>query len=375
MIGVHETIDDVVTQSYRLRRRLGNIIMNPMTLVRIETRGTDSTSMEFSERNFGSANCKGDTMSAIITLVPTRGGTNFSFDGAKANIALARAYATINSTPIMSGEILSDYGKTISMLRHPFRDATSLLKQITSMRTRLMKRSTYNVTRASASAWLEYRYGWRPIISDSIEIMRQAEKIRSGKSVGGLRVARASESSSFSRDESYDVSLLGAYRCVGTKRASAKQKVSAGVLYRAHDSDRSEQVLQALGLRSRDIPATIWEIVPFSFVADWFTNAGQWIDAVTPNPGVSILGSWITTVTESEADFPPAQMSRVVNGQTFYGSSSSQSTKWTTVTRRINPALASTPNLTFKPLSNSQTADALALTIGKISQSLKGLRH
>jgi hypothetical protein len=41
----------------------------------------------------------------------------------------------------------------------------------------------------------------------------------------------------------------------------------------------------------------IWEIIPFSFVVDWFANIGGLINALNPNPSYKTLGSWLVSTT------------------------------------------------------------------------------
>jgi hypothetical protein len=45
-----------------------------------------------------------------------------------------------------------------------------------------------------------------------------------------------------------------------------------------------------------------WELIPFSFVADWFVNIGPYVRAITPKVGVHSLGSWTTTKDEQVSD-------------------------------------------------------------------------
>lgn len=47
-----------------------------------------------------------------------------------------------------------------------------------------------------------------------------------------------------------------------------------------------------LGLSN--IPRILWDGATFSFVVDWFVNVGKFIYALTPNPYVRRLSSWIT---------------------------------------------------------------------------------
>jgi hypothetical protein len=39
---------------------------------------------------------------------------------------------------------------------------------------------------------------------------------------------------------------------------------------------------------------TLWEFLPYSFVADWFVNAGDWLAAVVPKAKVKRLAEWTT---------------------------------------------------------------------------------
>ena len=45
----------------------------------------------------------------------------------------------------------------------------------------------------------------------------------------------------------------------------------------------------------QNLGETAWELVPFSFIVDWFTNVGATIGSWTPNIGYEILASWVTT--------------------------------------------------------------------------------
>lgn len=62
--------------------------------------------------------------------------------------------------------------------------------------------------------------------------------------------------------------------------------VRAGVLYEIVNSHNR------YGFNFSDLPAAAWELVPFSFVVDWFTNVGQFIRGVTPKFGARELATW-----------------------------------------------------------------------------------
>lgn len=41
--------------------------------------------------------------------------------------------------------------------------------------------------------------------------------------------------------------------------------------------------------------STAWELVPYSFVVDWFVNVGAWLDAIQPSLAHKTLGAWVSS--------------------------------------------------------------------------------
>jgi len=55
-----------------------------------------------------------------------------------------------------------------------------------------------------------------------------------------------------------------------------------------------------MGFSWESIPITAWELIPFSFVVDWFVNFGDYIQALTPKLGIKGLSSWTTVIKETK---------------------------------------------------------------------------
>jgi len=55
-------------------------------------------------------------------------------------------------------------------------------------------------------------------------------------------------------------------------------------------------VRQAFGLDLDDIAPTMWELVPYSFVVDWFCNISDILAAWSPHSEVRVLASWSKVV-------------------------------------------------------------------------------
>lgn len=290
-------------------------------------------------------------------------------------LCLVEAYAKMNEAPVLGGELLSSLNQTVGMLRRPFKSASTLLSKMASRRAKLMRTpsAVKDIARVNADVWLEYRYGWKPLIMDAANIVLTAEKIR--QKVGSRRlVARAGKSSSKSGVGSWPATQMGVLASSGQYRQSEKIRYSAGVLYEQFSRSTSEQLSDDLGLSSRNIAPTLWESIPYSFVVDWFTNVGSWIQAVCPVPGRVPLLSWCTTVTETESS---ASATVAYPGQvgTWSGSWGGFSQKSYSYKRTCNRQLPFTPALTIAPLSRLHQADAAALLLNPIMNSIKSFRH
>lgn len=114
--------------------------------------------------------------------------------------------------------------------------------------------------RDAASNWLELQYGWLPLLSDAHEGAVFLAHHLSTPLQQVIRVHRAKPGSIVSR--SYDVLTFS-----GTARTDVRIKATL----------REKNVAQLSGLT--DPLSVAWELVPFSFVVDWFIPIGQYLDA------------------------------------------------------------------------------------------------
>lgn len=154
-------------------------------------------------------------------------------------------------------------------------------------------------------------------------------------------------------------------------------RASAGVIYEIKSQTTSQNISRILGIRARDIPATLWEIVPYSFVVDWFVNVGTWLNAVVPDPNVTVLGNWITRVYSFSCveqvtfTFPkPSPLGTITT--TNVGSVTTVKER---VIRDCNQSLTLLPVLTRRNMSALHLTDALSLSASKVINLLKGLKH
>jgi len=127
------------------------------------------------------------------------------------------------------------------------------------------------------SAWLEYWMGWAPLYGDiynALDVLQRPypdEHFRTGFAFGNSPASQVIgnpvSSMSYARKEHKGYARISAY---------GKFRVTNHNLYRANQ----------LGLINP--AATLWEIVPFSFIVDWFTNVGQVLNGMSDFAGVTL---------------------------------------------------------------------------------------
>jgi hypothetical protein len=305
---------------------------------------------------------------------------NMNVTSVSTNALLLQAIAKAKSAGVLSGEIAAEFGATLRMLRRPFSGATNLIAEIATRKNwYLQKKKSMTAIKAAASAWLEKRYGWNPLISDCSDIVRtinsQHENI-----VKRRLVSRAGSSVTNKSSQSWPIQVNsgGGRASEGRVSREIKTSVNVGIIYEIINRSTSAQIARALGLDATSLPATVYELMPFSFVADWFTNIGTWIQASTPDPSMSVLGNWVTTVSNSDriTSGTSSRPSNVPAGDQWWeGSYGSETVNQFDYVRVINQLVTYSPEVTNIVPSLLHTADGLALIAQRLVGSLGPLRH
>lgn len=351
--------------------------------VRLERRSRTITLGAITELQSGSypwpfkATHSGDLVSAVERDVPVPPDI-ISGDGPRmSQIAIAKAMAKANSPTFLSGEWLKDMSSTVGMLRRPFSSAQDLVRRMVRHRDQRIGKTARSIMKANADTWLEYRYGWKPLILDSKKILNECVRKRDKFPKRSLVVRASVEQATHQRHPFTGVVLTHAsnWEATGCFERDHTLKAAAGVMFDVINRTSSQELMAIMGLRSQDIPSTIWECLPYSFVLDWFVNVGPWLSAVVPNPDISIKGSWVTVVDDNVVRFMPGTLTRTTyysSGTGPYGSSTQRSFVYE---RFVNPEIGPHPVLTFNPLSVHRSVDAMSLLVRPIVNGLRSFKH
>jgi len=266
------------------------------------------------------------------------------------------------SAPTALGEIR----ETIHMLKHPLQGLSDLAKSYLGKVKRAKGRSR-NWKGNLSSLWLEQAFGWQPLIHD----ITDAYKLYKGHIDSNDQVpvtafaieeeAKPTEASPGSLGPDtigYSFTNTRLQKCTVRFRGMVKRQVQGPQL----------DNMARWGFTPSEFLPTAWELLPWSFLFDYFSNIG---DLITASVAVrsSIAWSNVTTIR-----FQTNEMTAVHNAiktrTAFqrYVSSSGDSLSSTrmrrTVSRIINPILE-TPSLAFElPKNPFQWANMTALFAG-----------
>jgi hypothetical protein len=144
----------------------------------------------------------------------------------------------------------------------------------------IKKRSVRKSASDMGGVWLEYSFGWKPLIQDIYTAVNVIQRplpflVAKGKAKAAYSVTINSDNLPYNRAyDRYD----WIYRC----HLQARISVSNWQAWRANE----------LGLIN---PLSVaWEVVPFSFVVDWFVPIGNYLQSLTDFVGLTLADSFQT---------------------------------------------------------------------------------
>lgn len=288
--GTLEEMWDETVSRFQTRSKRGEVFVNRMIRSReseiVVSRGAYGASYKNS--------CSGTSTKAWafqggqINMLPhTAPVTLRSKDTVAESLASTSALANVAGPEVMGLVTIAEFEKTMEMMRTPLGNLRLFLQRVARRRGRIAKAKS--LIDFISSEWLRYRYGIMPLVMEvqaAVKLLEDPTKpLR--RTARGRQVVETKDSTY--SDYSYGSSTTFGWKTRKTTTFNRVYSVRAGVLYQ-HKSDFSSNT----GLRLSDIPSAAWELIPFSFVADWFVNLGDYIQAVTPKAGVEILATWQT---------------------------------------------------------------------------------
>lgn len=280
--SIYDVMTDHVTPDFHRRKAAGEVIMSPMD--HIISKCSQSVG-GYSCLKGGCSNTNAvhrveeqvkfpSWTTAPSTIIWSPEEVDDAIDHVR-QVALTQAYANVEPPYLEALVSLVEAKKTLRLIQD----------NVTEVAHRARKGFLTDKV-SFFDKWLEGRYGWRPLV---YEIMGAIDYFNSQNQKPKRKRALASDQYS---DTVNQVTDSGSdWNVRHTDNLSYKVTARAGVLY-DWSGDRGADIQNALGLNR---PLTVlWELLPYSFVVDWFTTIGNYFQAWSPKAGVNELGAWCT---------------------------------------------------------------------------------
>lgn len=201
------------------------------------------------------------------------------------NDATISAHARVSVSEMQALATLGEARESINSMVSISTRVLKIARNVRALNLKALRREFSK--KELADRYMEARYALRPLVIDAAQVCNYFDS-KSGYLRKTFR-AQAAESQQV-YDTTPDTNPIFGFIGPVTRTCNIEVSAHAGVLCDIH----ATAAIQA-GL-DRPLEAA-WELVPFSFIVDWFANVGDIIAAHAPKAGIRQLASWTTVKT------------------------------------------------------------------------------
>lgn len=298
---------DETVRGYRRRIANGEIINNPCSLSVSDRYSGNGTYYGISDDQSNVFEASGGSLSSYHR---TFDGSFEPLSAADIDYNLSEmikqaklyAIANIDPTPSAFAEDAFEIRETLKFIRSPLTGIANLAKSFQRKRYKLYRRNKVaslvaqqkpEIVKAVSDLWLQYRFAASPLLRSVMDGV-DAFQTRNEKHTFPERlVSRGIQKANTSLSESPTSDLgNGVYQSWETS-LDAEADVAVGILYTV--TNPVDNLQWRLGLRVKDVPETLWQVVPLSFMADRVWDVSKLIRGMTNlvDPQVRLLAGWV----------------------------------------------------------------------------------
>lgn len=257
-----------------------------------ETRSSDMTDYECDKYRCGTSYRAG-------FYEFTRNSQLYKWNRSSGNYSATGSYSVIQSARLAASQAFTsksaNFGESLSELTETGRMIHKRASQIASIANSLRTRNFGRLEsilkqdlpakvkrlpkgKELANGWLELEFGWKPLIQDVYAVM---EVYRNGIASRGQLVKASGSKSGYYKPSPTGLSYMNRYSNLEANVLTDKVKSKAyGVV-----SNPAVFTLNQLGLANPALLA--WQLLPFSFIIDWFLPISQILGMLTNRVGLS----------------------------------------------------------------------------------------
>lgn len=296
--NMSQTMNDVVTPDFHKRIKRGEIINNPCDSTVVirrdavaqydqhiesyyETDCPNDEPQKFGWRTYGSVSAEAQCSvggEVVRPPAPTIAHAPLK------DLAVSQAHASVTQKEAMILATAGEAGETIRSAISMFIRLKKILRAVKRFDAQYLRKQI--TMKELSDRYMEARYAIRPLVYDVQQISNAYNSQKRDKHRQTFR-GKEVRTETLVMD---DINIVNASQT--TKKtiagsATRTVEVRAGVLTNLEYSKLAvwgfDQILESA-----------WELVPFSFVVDWFLNVGDVLASWTPNVGVEKLASWVS---------------------------------------------------------------------------------
>lgn len=214
---------------------------------------------------------------------------------AMQNEAVTKALLKLADQKAMIGENLATLRQTLGLIRNPAEALVKGVRKVHSDKSLapFLYKSYRDILRGglmngAAKRYLEYVYGWKPLMQDIHGIMELAKQ----KGDSPLLMHSTGKSSQQTQTRLYRYKDLSNDTTTLTGPCDVNATTRCSLWARIDPNQQGVRSLNQLGLLN---PAALaWELVPWSFVVDWLLPIGSVLNALSAPAGLIFVDGSIS---------------------------------------------------------------------------------
>lgn len=208
------------------------------------------------------------------------------------------ATARVRSQGLDVGTFVAEFRKTVRLID---RFQTNVFRRANQLANAHKANIAQKGLTAFSESWMEGRYGWRILLYDINEINLAVEKLKSGITTRARAYASDEVRGLATWNNRSPVLENFGTNLNPNNRSDVVMSMTATKTITRRAGALADLVLEDIAFL--DPLVTAWEVIPFSFIIDWFTNIGDLVGTFSPFANGELVGLWTSERTRIERTF------------------------------------------------------------------------